>query len=471
MRVPASLVGLVPFVLAVMTACTSSSSVPTPSGVGASSSATPVPQSSISFATIAGTPTNLTTGSQSLTLPTIPGVSGLGGANGDSITVTSSGTVSNAIIMVASSSGAGTTGGPPAGLQSIGRSTLSIGGVNVTPLYYVGYADFNSAPSTITFSKLNLGIPNVPTGASVGLAHYDPSLPQNGFNLHCAFGPGQVTVNGTNATFVPGGTGATLTAYFGAPIWFAVYTYPSTVTAAPTSPPSVTPTTPTASAPSSLTGTYVGSTKQTSGNQYLIFSLTQSGSSVSGTFGVVPSGNNNGDFGSLSGSVSNGTLSLTAAQQFGGNCGSGTISATAVGSLIAGTFTPTGGGCSGSGGSFSANLQAGTLASPSGTYTGTYTDSVGGTGTMTISFSQPGTVFSGTGTEGAGSKGGAGGSSEFVGFAASATTVEFYLVSNTGNCSPFGTATLSGSTLTGSYSNSGDNSGGCTATGTFTTSH
>lgn len=457
-------------VAAALAACTSSSSVPTPSS--GSGSATPVPQSTLAFTTLSGAATTLSAGSQALKLPTIPGVSGVGGADNDSITVTASGTVQMAVVTVASASAAGSAGGPPSGLQSAARSTLSIGGVNVTPVYYVGYTDFNPTPVTVTFSKLTLGTPNVPAGASVGLAHYDPSQPQNGFNLHCAFGSGQVTQNGNQTTFVPGGTGATLTAYPGAPIWFAVYTYPSTITTSPTSPPSSTPTTPSSSAPSSITGTYVGTTNNSGASQYLIVTLTQSGSSVSGTYGAVPSGNNNGSFGSLSGTYSGGSLSLTATQQFGGNCGGGTITNASVsGGLIAGTFVSTGSGCSGSS-PFSLALQTGTLLSLSGTYNGTYTDSASGTGTMNLTFSTPGTLFSGTGTLGTGSKGTGGGSGQFVGFAASATTAEFFIVGNSSqSCSPFGTVTASGNTLSGAYSNSSDTSGGCSATGTFTVSH
>ena len=71
---------------------------------------------------------------------------------------------------------------------------------------------------------------NIRAGQSAGLAHYDPSQPQNGWNQHCAFGNGQVNTNGNNTVFIPGGgNGGTFTIYPGATLWFAPYTYPEHV--------------------------------------------------------------------------------------------------------------------------------------------------------------------------------------------------------------------------------------------------
>jgi len=394
-------------------------------------------------------------------------MSNLGGGNGDSITM--SGTASNAVVTLASSSGG--SGGPPAGLQSAGRSMLAIGGVNVTPLYYVGVTSFNPTPTQITFSQFNLGVPNLPPGTSLGLAHNDPSLPQNGWNQHCAFGPSQVTVNGSNATFTPN---APITTYFGAPVWFAVYQYPSSVTSAPTPPPPATPTAPTVTTPSSLTGTYVGSSVQTSpagSPQYLEFSLTQSGTSVSGTFAVLPNGSQTGGFGTLSGSLSGSALALTGTNTFGNTC-TNTINATASGALILGTFAVSGGsGCTGSG-TFSAQLQTFTVPSVAGNYSGTVTQ-VGTSGTMTMTITQSGAFFSGSATLTFPSNPSMNGSGQFVGFISNATTAQFTVLPGGGNqsCAPFGTVTINGNQLTASFSGSSTGNGNCNGTGTFTVTH
>jgi hypothetical protein len=451
------------------TVATTPLSVPTASGAPAT------------FASIVGPPTTITTAAQAVSLP---GVAGVGNVGGTVMMGTTAGTTS-AIVTVASATSAGSAGGPPVTLQSsLRRAADAFGGGSVTPQYYVGVTNTGTGPTQVTIPTLNLNV-NVPSGQSVGLAHFDPTLPQNGWNQHCAFGSGQVNTNGNSTTFTPGGTGsATFTIYPGATLWFAPYTYPVT-TASPTSPPQSAAVTPTpAPAPASLTGTYVGSAQQTApqsqGSQYLQLALTQSGSSISGTYAVLPSaGNQSGSFGSLSGTVSGGTVTLNATAQFGGTCTT-TLRAVAAGTLLSGTFQSGGGtqtqGCSGSG-NFSAVLQAAALPTVSGSYTGKISDSANGSGTLSFSVSTPGTVFSGTGTVTFPANPAAGGTSAIVGFVTSATTGEFAVI-NSGNgsqsCSPFGTLaiTSNAASLTGTYTNSGGSgSTGCTAGGSFTITH
>ena len=141
--------------------------------------------------------------------------------------------------------------------------------------------------------------------------------------------------NGNNTTFTPN---ANITIYPGATLYFAPYAYPTNLGAAPTPPPAASPVPPTVTAPPSLTGTYIGSAVQTSPSpgpqQYIEFNMTQSGSSLSGTLAVLPNGPNQGGFfGSLSGNVSSGSISLTGTPQYGGGgCSSpATITAKALG--------------------------------------------------------------------------------------------------------------------------------------------
>lgn len=462
---------------AVLTACGggSSSSVP-------STGPTAVPQqqtaSTLSSTTIAGAQTTLSGSAQSLSLPSIPGVSTVGGANSDHFTINAP-TGVTAIVTVAGSAEAGTSGGPSVTLSSSGRHVMSIGGVSVTPLYYVGVTNTTGTSTQVTFSSLSLGLGGAPpSGASVGLAHYDPSKPQNGWVVDCAFGSSQVTVNGGNVTFLPGGGNFSPTLYPGATLWFAPYEYPSTVTATPSPPPAATPVPPTATAPPSLTGTYIGSAQQTSPTsqsaQYAELQFTQNGSSLTGTLGVVPASSQQGGFfGSLSGTVSGSTVALTATPaSFDTNSCGATINAVASGNLIYGTFTSppcSGGNDQTVSGTFSFTLQTQALASLSGTYTGSINDSVNGAGTLTFALSQGGTVFSGTGTTTFPSNPSANGSNPVVGFAVNATTAEFFIIeTGNDNCSPSGTITVNGNTLTGTYSGTNAaNSSSCTGTGTF----
>lgn len=444
-------------------------SVQTTPLAGASTPTTPT-----SFATIVGPPSTLSTTSQAVAVPTVAGVSTVGG----SIAMSTTSGSGSAVVTVASAASAGSSGGPPATLTaSARRSAQDFGGTTIAPQYYVGVTNTGSGPTQVTIPNLSLNV-NVQTGQSAGLAHYDPSYPQNGWNQHCAFGSGQVNTNGGTTTFTPGGTGnATFTIYPGATLWFAPYTYASGSVATPTAPPSSTAVTPTpAPAPASLTGTYVGSAQQTSPSsqaaQYLEFTLTQTGSSLSGTYAVLPNaGGQNGSFGSLSGTVSGGNISLTASAQYGGSCTT-TLSGVASGSLVGGTFASAG-QCGGAG-TFSAALQSGSLPSISGNYSGPITDSGNGNGTLTLNVSTPGTVFSGTGTVSFPSNPSAGGSSAIVGFVTSATTGEFAVIGGPGgNCQPNGVLTISnnGGTLAGDYTGGGNGNNSCSGTGKFTISH
>jgi hypothetical protein len=439
--------------------------------------------SSVTFATIAGAPTALTTTAQAVTLPTVAGVSSVGG----NITISTSGgsAATNAVVTVASATTVGSAGGPPLLLQSSGRrDAKAFSGTTITPQYYVGVTNTGTGPTQVNIPTLNLNV-NVGSGQSAGLAHYDPTQPQNGWNQHCAFGSGQVNTNGNTTTFSPGGGGsATFTIYPGATLWFAPYTYPSSSTATPSPAPQASGVVPTpAPPPASLTGTYVGSAMQTSptsqGSQYLQFAVTQSGSSISGTYAVLPSGpNSQGSFGSLSGAVSGGTVTLTATAQFGGSCTT-TLNATASGMMLAGTFASQNTqNCSGAG-NFSAVLQSSSLPSITGNFSGSISDSGNGSGTLTLGVTTPGTVFSGNGNVTFPSNPNAGGSGVIVGFVTSATTGEFAVINGTsggtgggnqGSCQPFGTLTISnnGATLVGNYSNSGSGTNGCSGTGSFT---
>ncbi len=314
-------------------------------GPGNNSAAAPISTTNTqgtttSFATIAGAPTALTTTAQAVTLPTVAGVSNVGGTV--MIGTTGGSAATNAVVTVASSTTVGSAGGPPVLLQSNGRrDAKDFSGTTIAPQYYVGVTNTGTGPTQVNIPTLTLNV-NVGSGQTVALAHYDPTQPQNGWNQHCASGPGQVNTNGNTTTFTPdGGGSATFTIYPGATLWFAPYTYPSSATATPSPAPQGTGVVPTpAPAPASLTGTYVGSALQTSpagqGSQYLQFSLTQSGSSISGTYAVFPSGpNQGGSFGSLSGSVSGSTVSLTATPAVGGSCTT-TLSASASGMMLAG---------------------------------------------------------------------------------------------------------------------------------------
>jgi len=441
---------------------------------------TPASGTTSSFATISGAPMTLTATAQAVTLPAVAGVSNVGG----NVMMSASGG-GTAMVTVASSTTATSAGGPPVLLSSIGRrGALDFSGTTITPQYYVGVTNTGNSTTTVTIPTLNLNV-NVGSGQTTGLAHYDPTLPQNGWNQHCASGPGQVNTNGNTTTYTPGGTGqATFTIYPGTTLWFAPYTYPSSSTAtpspAPAGQPTVAPSAP--PAPTSLTGTYVGSAVQTSptsqGSQYLQFSVTQSGSSISGTYAVLPSGpNNQGSFGSLSGTVSGSTVTLAATAQFGGSCTT-TLNAKASGMLLSGTFSSQNTqNCNGAG-NFSAVLQSGSLPSITGNYSGPISDSGNGSGTLTLGVTTPGTVFSGNGTVTFPANPTAGGSSAIVGFVTSATTGEFAVINGAGNqggsCQPFGTLTISnnGATLAGTYSNSGSgNNNTCSGTGSFTISH
>lgn len=427
--------------------------------------AAPTPQNVIpaSFVTVGSAPMTLSGTNQTVSLPSVPGVPSVGG----SVVVTSAHAVT-AVVTIAS---VGSTGGPPVALLSSSRrGAQDINGGTTTPQYYVGVTNTTNTATTVTFSSLTLGV-NVPSGSSVGLAHYDPSQPQNGWNQHCAVGS-QVNTNGNNTTFTPN---ANLTIYPGATLWFAPYTYPTSA-GLPTPAPAGTGITPTpAPAPASLTGTYVGSAQQSgSSSQYLQFSITQSGTSLSGTYAVLPSGaNQQGSFGTLSGSVSGGAVTLSANAQYGGACVT-SLNATAGGSLLTGTFASQS-PCNGSG-NFSATLQTASLPAITGTYNGKINDTSAGAGTITFAISQPGTVFSGTGTVAFPANPSAGGSSAIVGFVTGPTTAEFAVINSNGtgsnnnnnqSCQPFGTFTINGATLTGTYSNSGNGTTGCTATGTF----
>jgi hypothetical protein len=447
------------------------------------------------FAAVSSAPASVTTTAAAVSLPAVSGASNVGGSLMMSST---SGTVT-AIVTVASS--ASTSGGPPVLLSSSSRrGAEAINGTPVTPQYYVGVTNTGNAPQTVNIPNLTLNV-NVGAGQSTGLAHYDPTQPQNGWNQHCAFGNGQVNTNGNTTTFTPGGNNnAQFTIYPGATLWFAPYTYPSNSGAVPTAPP-VAPTTAPTSAPppSSLTGTYVGSAMQTTpqvqASQYIEFQLTQTGSSVSGTIAVLPaSGNQNGFFGTLTGSVSGGTMTLNASPQYGGSCPA-TITATAMGSVISGTFnspacTSGGNTQSASGGTFSGVLQTASFPALSGTYTGTINDAKNGAGTVSFAVTTPGTVFSGTATANWPSNPQAGGTSAFVGFVSSPTSATFALIGNNSgssggnnnngqNCQPFGTLTLAnnGASITGTYTNSNTSSttnttgSACNGTGTFSLSH
>lgn len=434
-----------------------------------SSSSNATPQT---FAAVAA-PATLSGSAQSITLPTVPGVSSVGG----SVSITSTG-AGTAVVTIASSGSAGTAGGPPVSLLSSNRrGAQDFSGNTTTPLYYVGITNTGNSPQQVNISSLNLNT-NVPSGQSTGLAHYDPSQPQNGWNQHCAFGSGQVTQNGNQTNYtITTSPNPNFTIYPGATLWFSPYTYPST-SASPTPAPQGSGVTPTpAPAPVSLTGTYVGSYSGQNGSGYLEFSLTQSGSSLSGIYAAPPTGpNNSGGFGSFSGSVSGATISLTLSQQYGGNCGGGTVTATASGSLIYGTFTqnvtlscpaqpaqP-----------FSVTLQPSNLPSISGTYNGTVSDSVSGSGSLSVNVTTPGTVWAGTATVNFPANPQNGGTNAIVGFVTSATTGQFAIIGGPNNtCNPFGTMTISnnGGTLSGSYSNSGNGNNGCNGTGTFSISH
>ncbi|GEM_PF-5473842 len=464
MRTPAALAAFLTLsVVSVLAACSSSSTTPS------ASSSNTTPQT---FAAVAGAPTTLSGSNQTVTLPSVPGVSTVGG----SILVSATGT-GTGVVTIASSASAGTAGGPPVSLLSANRrGAQDFGGSTTTPLYYVGVTNTGNSPQQVNVQSLTLNT-NVPAGQSTGLAHYDPSQPQNGWNQHCAFGNGQVTQNGNQTTYSPN---ANFTLYPGATLWFAPYTYPSGTTASPTPAPQGTGITPTpAPAPASLTGTYVGTLScGTNCSGYLEFSLTQSGSSLSGIYAAPPNGSSNqsGSFGTLSGTVSGSSVTITASQQYGGSSCTGVSgTATAGGDLIYGTVTPTGGaGCSGQPGAFSVALQPSNLPSISGTYTGTVSDSINGAGTLTVNVTTPGTVWGGTATVNFPSSPGSGGSQGIVGFVTSATSGEFAIIGNSNqSCSPFGTITIgnNGGTLTGSYSNSGGNNNTCNGTGTYTISH
>jgi hypothetical protein len=442
--------------------------------------------STASFATIAGPPTTLSAAAAAVAVPSVAGTTSVGGSV--MIASASGGTAVVTVASVTTSTGAG---GPPVLLSSVGRrGAQDFNGTTITPVYYVGVTNTGTSPTTVTIPTLTFNV-TVGAGQSTGLAHYDPTQPQNGWNQHCAFGTGQVNTNGNTTTYTPGGTGnAQFTLYPGATLWFAPYTYSSSNTAVPTAPP-VAPTTAPTSAPppSSLTGTYVGSAQQTSpsqqASQYLEISLTQTGSSVSGTMGVLPASSTEGGFfGPVSGSISNGTLSLSATPQYGGSCPA-TINGTASGMLISGTFSSpacAGGNSTAVSGTFSAVLQSGSLPTLSGTYNGTIKDSTNGSGTISLAVTTPGTVFSGTGTVSYPSNPSANGTSAFVGFVSSATSATFAIIgsggsnnnnNNGGNCQPFGTLTIASgaNSFTGTYTNSGSSNGSCSGTGTFSVSH
>ncbi|MGH7660312.1 MAG: hypothetical protein ACRENA_05250, partial [Vulcanimicrobiaceae bacterium] len=280
MRSPGFLAsGIALAIFGLMVGCGGSGTTPSSSS---SSNATPQ-----TFAAIAGAPTTLSGSNQSVTLPSVPGVSSVGG----SVMVSSTGS-GTAVVTIASSASAGTAGGPPVSLQSSNRrSAKDFSGATTTPLYYVGITNTGNSSQQVTVQNLTLNT-NVPSGQSTGLAHYDPSQPQNGWNQHCAFGSGQVTQNGNQTTYtITTGTNSNFTLYPGATLWFSPYTYPST-SASPTPAPQGAGVTPTpAPAPASLTGTYVGSFANGSGGTgYLEFSLTQSGSSLSGIYAHPPTG-------------------------------------------------------------------------------------------------------------------------------------------------------------------------------------
>src|SRR5579875_1491947 len=251
MRTPAALAAFLTLsVVSVLAACSSSSTTPS------ASSSNTTPQT---FAAVAGAPTTLSGSNQTVTLPSVPGVSTVGGSILVSATATGTG-----VVTIASSASAGTAGGPPVSLLSANRrGAQDFGGVTNT----------GNSPQQVNVQSLTLNT-NVPAGQSTGLAHYDPSQPQNGWNQHCAFGNGQVTQNGNQTTYSPN---ANFTLYPGATLWFAPYTYPSGTTASPTPAPQGTGITPTpAPAPASLTGTYVGTLScGTNCSGYLEFSLTQ----------------------------------------------------------------------------------------------------------------------------------------------------------------------------------------------------
>ena len=422
-------------------------------------------QQNTTFAMIVGAPTTLSGANQVVSIPAVPGVSTFGGT----LTVTAGAAVT-AVVTIASATSAGTSGGPPVALTSTNRrSAQDFSGVTTSPQYYVGITNTTGGAQQVTFSSLTLGV-NVSGGQSVALAHYDPSQPQNGWNQHCAFGSSQVSQNGSNTTFTPN---ANLTIYPGATLWFAPYTYPSTTTS-PTAPPSAAPTTPTPGpAPASLTGTYIGTVQNAGGpSQFLEFALTQSGGSLSGAYAALPlSSTISGSVGTLSGTVAGGAVTLTATAQYGDPCTT-SLTGAASGILIVGTFT-SGAPCNGTG-TFSGVLQSASLPSISGTYNGTI-DDVGtggnGSGTLGLSITTPGTVFIGNGTVAFPANPGHGGTAGLAGFVTSPTTAEFGIIASGNACNPFGTFTISGGTLTGSYANSGDPSGGCLATGTFSVSN
>jgi hypothetical protein len=397
-------------------------------------------------------------------------VSGVGGT----LTVTAAASVTAVVSVASSTSGV-------AALQGLARRPMAFGGVNVTPLYYVGVTNTGSTQQTVNFQQLKLNVGTLPSGASVGLAHYDPSVPQNGWNQHCAFGSGQATNNGDGtATFVPGGSGANITIYPGATLYFAPYVYPTNLGVVPTPPPAATPVPPTApTPPSSLNGTtYIGSAQQTSPSvqpaQYLQVSITQSGTSLSGTIAALPSGpNQNGFFATFTGTMgANGSFTLAATPQGSGNCPA-TIQGTASGNTIGGTFTSpacAGGNGQTDSGNFYATAQSSNLPALSGTYSGTINDSTNGQGTISIDLStQPGSVFGGNVTVNWPANPQAGGTSPFAGFFVNTTTADFTVFG--GSCQPSGTLTISGNTLSATYTGGGNGQNSCSGHGTFTVSH
>ena len=123
-------------------------------------------------------------------------------------------------------------------------------------------------------------------------------------------------------------------------------------------------------------------------------------------------------------------------------------------------------------GNFSAQLQPANLPTlAADTYTGTISDSVNGPGTLSLNVTTPGTVFSGQATVTFTNCSQCGGSNAFVGFVNSSTQGFFAVIpssSSNQSCSPNGTLTINGKTLTGNYQGSGGNNGtACNGTGTF----
>lgn len=200
---------------------------------------------------------------------------------------------------------------------------------------------------------------------------------------------------------------------------------------------------PMGAAPASIGGNYSGSLEDSvAGSGSVGLSITQSGSRISGQFADTFSNPAIDNGGSLSGTVTGSTFSGSVKSVFVGACGF-SIKGSLSGSTLSGTYSAT--SCSGvETGTFSVTTF--TPPSVAGTYSGTEVDSIAGSGSLSATVTQSGSVLGGSYSNSFGGSG-----TVFGQFVNSGTALFALLPPSASDCPGVASATINPPTISGSY--------------------